>query len=142
MPLVTLSLSRARKKAARPWGKILKAGLETLGALRGRSALLRRRRFCDAVLLKLRSQLGLRDRTDHRVDQLAVLEEQNGRDGAHIEPHRGLLIRIDIQLRDLRLPNVLDGQLNKTRSARATRSAPPRPKTKHHQAVVFLDLVF
>src|SRR5690349_16401835 len=44
---------------------------------------------------------------DERVDVLPVLEEHHGRDGAHVEADRRLLVRVDVELGDLELSGVL-----------------------------------
>src|SRR6185312_7892514 len=106
-----------------------------------RSTLLCRCRLRYGMLLKLRRQPCLRHGAHDRVHQLAVLEEQNGRNRSHVEPHRSLLICVDVQLRDLRLTDVLDGQLVEHGGDRAARAAPGRPKIDHGQALVLLDLV-
>src|SRR5690606_5193022 len=59
------------------------------------------------VLLDLLLERRPGHRPDQRIDMLAVLEEEHRRDRPDVELHRALLVRIDIQLGDLRPPGVV-----------------------------------
>jgi hypothetical protein len=92
------------------------------------------------VLLDLPLQRRLRHRTDHGVHVLAVLEEQDAGDRAHVEAHRGALVRIDVDLGHLGLADVLPGELVEDRRHDLARPAPRRPEIDEHQAIGLLDL--
>jgi hypothetical protein len=82
----------------------------------------------------------LRHRAYHRVHVLAILEKQNARDRPDVEPHRRLLIGIDVDLGHLRLAVVFRRQLIENRRDHAARSAPRRPEIHHRESLVPLDL--
>src|SRR5688500_1428756 len=78
--------------------------------------------------------------TDHRVDMLTVLEEQDGRNGAVVIPHGGLLIRVDVELRHRYAAGVFAGELLQDRRDHAARAAPRCPEVHDGQALPALDL--
>src|SRR5713226_4701463 len=80
------------------------------------------------MLLDLLVERGLRIGPDERVHVTAVPEEKNTRNRANVEAHAGLLVRIDVDLRDLDLPRVLTRQLLEDGGDGVTGAAPGGPK--------------
>src|SRR6478672_4542911 len=80
------------------------------------------------VLLELLRQRRLAHEADHLIDELAVLEEENCRNRPDVELRRGLDVHVDIDLGDLGLALILDGQLVQHRRDHAARGAPGGPE--------------
>src|SRR5688572_21449291 len=78
--------------------------------------------------------------TDHRVDVPAILEEEDGRNGADVVAHRGLLIRVDVELRHGYAAGVFARELLQDRRDHAARAAPRCPEVHDRQALPALDL--
>src|SRR3954463_12555552 len=81
-----------------------------------------RLRSC-GVLLQLLLDVHLRDGAHDLVDDLAVLEEQQHRDGPDVEARRGLDVRVHIELGDLHLARVFHRDLVENGRDHAARSA-------------------
>ena len=56
-------------------------------------------------------QLRLGHEADDPLDRFTVLEQDHGRDAAHTEVHGRVLILVDVQLDDLELAGLFDGDL-------------------------------
>jgi len=91
------------------------------------------------VLLELRRELGLWNRAQHLIDDLAVLEEENQRDRANAEALREALILIYVNLCNLCLAGIFTGELLEDRTDHAARPAPGSPEVHHCEAIVLLD---
>src|SRR5688572_8746699 len=92
------------------------------------------------VLGELALEVRLGHRADDRINVLPVLEEQDARDGPDVEPHRGLLIGVDVDLRHLGLSVVFRRELIEYWRDHATRAAPGRPEVHYGEPLVVLDL--
>src|SRR3954469_24476196 len=106
---------------------------ENLSALSASSALAN-------MLLDLAFERGFGHRADYGVDVLAVLEEEDARDGTDVEPHGGPLIRVHVDLGDLGFPGIFSGQLIQDRRHDLAGPAPRSPKIYEHETVRLLDL--
>src|SRR5687768_12701909 len=93
------------------------------------------------VLLDLAIEQRLRHRADDRVDVLAVLEEQNARNGADAVLRCDVLIRIDVELGDLHAAGILTSELFDDGCHHATRSAPRGPEVHDGKTLTLLDFV-
>ncbi len=93
------------------------------------------------MLLELRLELRLRNRADHLIDELSVLEEKNRRDRANLEASRRADVRVYIELRDLRLACVLDSKLVENRRNHAAGATPRRPEINDRQSWMLLDFI-
>ncbi len=91
------------------------------------------------MLLELRLELRLRNRADHLIDELSVLEEKNRRNRANLKASRSADVRVDIELRDFRLTRVFDRELVENRRNHATGATPRRPEINDSQSLVVLD---
>jgi len=92
------------------------------------------------VLLKLRCQLCLGNGAEDLIHDLAILEEQNERNGTNAEALRQTLVLIHIYLRYLGLTGVLGSKLIKEWTNHTAWSTPGSPEIHNCKAVVLLDL--
>src|SRR3954452_10560485 len=100
-----------------------------------------RRVLLRRVLLELRFDVRLGNRTDDLIDDLAALEEQERWNRTNVESRPRLDVGVDVQLRDLHFPFVLRRQLLEDRRDYAARTAPGRPEVHDGKPIVLLDLV-
>ena len=80
-------------------------------------------------------QVALRAGADLHVDRLAVLEQDQRRDGAHAVADRRLLVLVDVQLDDLHLAVELRRKLFEMRRDHLAGAAPFRPEIHDHRLV-------
>src|SRR5688572_10465504 len=92
------------------------------------------------VFLDLPLEHRSRHSADHGIDVPAVLEEEDGRNGADVVAHRGLLIGVDVELRHGYAARVFAGELLQDRRDHAARAAPRCPEVHDGQALPALDL--
>src|SRR5437867_2151977 len=89
------------------------------------------------VLGDLPGEVRLRHGADHGVHVAAVLEEHQRGNRAYVEPHRHLLIRVHVHLRDLEaLGAELPGELVEHRRDDPARAAPLGPEFDDREALV------
>src|SRR5688572_20538576 len=86
------------------------------------------------VLLNPRNQRRLGHGTHDRVHMPAIAEEEDARDRADVEPHGGLLVRVDVELGDAKPAAVLGRELLEHRGDRLAGTAPGRPEVHEDQA--------
>src|SRR5690606_31995677 len=98
------------------------------------------RYFSGCVLLELRGQGGLRNRTDNLVHQLPVLEEEDGWNGANLESAGGLYVGVNVQLQHLCAAVVLTREFVEHGRNHAARPAPGGPEIDHCKPAALLHL--
>src|SRR3954471_23590453 len=90
---------------------------------------------CLDIAVKKCRQLRLRERTDARGLDIAVLEEHQRRDAADAELRRHHLVLVDVDLGDLQASAVLAGHLVQDRRDGLARSAPFGPVVHQHGGI-------
>src|SRR5687768_18509775 len=81
-----------------------------------------------SVLLQLGLDVRLWYRANDLVDHLAILEEQQQRDRAHVEACRGLDVGVHVELRDFHLALIVCRELVEDWRDHPARTTPGRPE--------------
>ncbi len=91
------------------------------------------------MLLDLLDEVLFRHYPHRCIHVLAVLEDENTRNRAYGEAHRSVLIRVDVELRNLDSSVILLGDLLDDRCDHVTRAAPRSPEVYYRYALVLLN---
>ena len=89
----------------------------------------------DAVVLEELAHLAFRQRAGEAVDDLAVLDQEHGRDRADLERRAELRLLVDIDLGQLERAVVVGGEFLQDRAELLARPAPLGPEIDQHRGL-------